>query len=150
MTTSVAAAPELRRQFRLPEDDEKALKARGSPWEAVIENGQRWVIIHNYPVCAGYNHSTVQAAILISTGYPDVQLDMVYFYPSLQRSDGQPVRNLATLTFNGQIWQLDGKIWQQWSRHRTPVNPWRPGLDNLDTHMRLVDHWLAREFENRR
>ena len=40
---------------------------------------------------------------------------------------------------------FDGKTWQRWSRHRTPANPWRPGLDNLATHFGLVEEWFGRE-----
>jgi len=35
--------------------------------------------------------------------------------------------------------QLDNKTFQQWSRHRTPANPWREGVDNLGTHVPLAD-----------
>ena len=41
---------------------------------------------------------------------------------------------------------LDGKQYQQWSRHRTAANPWRPGLDNVGTHLIQVDSWLQREL----
>jgi hypothetical protein len=41
---------------------------------------------------------------------------------------------------------LDGKQFQQWSRHRTGANPWRPGLDNVCTHLLLVNSWLEKEL----
>ena len=44
---------------------------------------------------------------------------------------------------------LDGKIYQQWSRHRTSANPWRPEVDNLSTHVPLADFWLSNEFIKR-
>jgi hypothetical protein len=34
-----------------------------------------------------------------------------------------------------------------WSRHRTELNPWIPGEDNLESHMQFVDAWLAGERE---
>jgi hypothetical protein len=42
------------------------------------------------------------------------------------------------------------KRYQQWSRHRTAQNPWRPGLDNVCTHLLQVNNWLEREFKNER
>jgi hypothetical protein len=67
---------------------------------------------------------------------------MVYFSPPLKRLDNQPIGALTNQP-------LEGKIFQRWSRHRTPLNPWRPGLDNLETHLLLVDYWMKREFKIR-
>lgn len=139
-TDNGAGAHELRRQFVLGEDDQKALNARGQRWETVVEGNQRWLVIHDYPVGEGYNHSAVQTGLMIGTTYPDTQIDMVYFCPDLHRRDGRPVRALASHRF-------DGKTWQRWSRHRTSQNPWRPGIDNIATHLELVDYWLRREFD---
>jgi hypothetical protein len=63
----------------------------------------------------------------------------VYFCPHLARADGGQIRALTTRRF-------DDKDWQQWSRHRTAANPWRPGLDDLAGHFMLVDNWLLREL----
>lgn len=132
----------MRRQFSLPEADETFLDSLGLPWETIIQNGAQWLILHNYPVPAGYNHQQVFLALRISPGYPDTQLDMVYFSPQLARADGKVVGALSTLS-------LDGKTYQQWSRHRTGANPWRPGEDDLSTHLELVRYWLEREFNKR-
>jgi hypothetical protein len=129
----------MRRQFSLPEVDEDHLEARGLAWETVIEGGVRWLIIHDFPAPNGYNQAKVAAAVRMDIGYPDAQLDMVYFYPHLARLDGRPIGALASQP-------LDGKDWQRWSRHRTAQNPWRPGEDDLSTHLALVEHWLEREF----
>ena len=128
----------MRRQFDLTERDRVFLEARSLVWETIIENNQRWLIIHAYRIVGGYDHSYAMAAINISSGYPDTQLDMVYFYPHLALSNG---RFIGALTSH----HLDGKIWQRWSRHRTQQNPWRAGLDDLSTHFALVDYWLERE-----
>ncbi|MBX9746205.1 MAG: hypothetical protein K2X34_04840, partial [Hyphomonadaceae bacterium] len=53
--------------------------------------------------------------------------------------DGRAIGALAHDDF-------DGKTWQRWSRHRTPANRWRPGIDGLSTHFALVQEWLAREL----
>lgn len=128
-----------RRHFALPEADEEFLDSLGLPWEALIESGVRWVLIYNFPVPSGYNYATVTVAIRIQPGYPDAQLDMAYFFPALARADSKHIGALTPFT-------LDGKGFQQWSRHRTGANPWRPGVDDLSTHLMLVEHWLKREF----
>lgn len=130
---------ELRKQFSLPSEDIEWLDGLGLSYELVIEGVPR-VVIHDFPVPDGYNVRSVATNVRIEPGYPDAQLDMVYFYPHLARLDGKAIGALAND-------QFDGKIWQRWSRHRTPANPWRSGVDNLATHFALVNHWLARELE---
>ena len=129
----------MRRQFSLPEADEASLAARGFPWETLIEAGVRWLIVHDFPVPPGYNQAKVLVAIRIETGYPDAPLDMVYVFPPLARQNGHGIGALSSQP-------LDGKIYQRWSRHRTPHNPWRPGEDDLATHLHLIEHWFEREF----
>jgi hypothetical protein len=129
----------MRRQFQLGEEDEECLAARGLPWESIIEGGTKWIIVHAYPVPEGYNHRSADAALRISPSYPDDQIDMVYFLPGLALTSGRTILALTPLA-------IDGKQYQQWSRHRTPQNPWRPGLDNICTHLLQVDSWLEREL----
>jgi Prokaryotic E2 family E len=129
----------MRRQYRLPEADELHLGALGLPWEAVLEAKVQWLIVHNRPLPFGYNHAQGMTALIIPPGYPDAQLDMAYFFPHLARADGGGIGGLTLRAF-------DGKEWQQWSRHRTPKNPWRPGEDDIAGHLILVDYWLRREL----
>lgn len=132
----------LRRQFALLEEDEEFLESLGLPWETVNLQSNLWVFIHEYPVRAGYNVSSATLGVRMTQGYPVAQLDMVYYCPALSRVDGQPINALSTLT-------LDGKIFQQWSRHRTGANPWRSGIDGINTHVPLADFWLEQEFLKR-
>jgi hypothetical protein len=129
-----------RRQFRLPEEDTEYLDALGLPWETIVEGNSRWVLLHDYPLPTGYGQTHATLAVQISACYPDGELDMVYFQPHLHRSD---CRQIGALSDH----RLDGNTWQRWSRHRTPENPWRVGVDNLAAHLMLVEYWLAREFE---
>ncbi len=129
----------MRRQFLLPEADREHLEARGLEWETIIESGVRWLLLHAFPVPEGYNHRTATIAVMISAGYPDTPLDMVYFNPHLTRTDGRAIGAISTQG-------IDGKNFQRWSRHRTGQNPWRPGVDDLAAHLTLVEHWLEREF----
>lgn len=130
----------LRRQFELSESDVEFLDTYGLEWETIID-GSRWVLLHRFPTHDEYNHAESTAAIRLTTGYPTAQLDMVYFHPPLARKDGKVIARTETPQ------PIDGKSFQQWSRHRTAQNPWKPGFDSLETHVHLIEDWLQREFE---
>jgi hypothetical protein len=132
----------MRKQFQLPEVDVVYLENLGSSWETVIDRGMHWVIIKDYPVPPGYNINVTDVAIKIETGYPRTGLDMAYFYPELVREDGKIIGAICPQA-------IDGKQYQRWSRHRTALNPWREGLDELSTHMSLVAYWFEQEFIKR-
>lgn len=129
----------MRRAFQLPEEDDECLAGQGLKWEAMLEGGTRWLLIPDYHVPEGYNHRAVSLALRIPPSYPDDQIDMVYFSPALALTSGRAIRQLTPLA-------LDGREYQQWSRHRTAANPWRPGLDNVCTHLLQVNSWLQREL----
>lgn len=128
----------MRRQFQLSEEDEAGLTGRSPNWEAIIENKTKWVIIPDYAIPEGYNHRSASAALRILPSYPDDQIDMVYFSPALALNSGRAIRQLT-------LCQIDGTQYQQWSRHRQP-GEWRPGIDNICTHMLQVDDWLQKEL----
>ncbi|HVT84295.1 MAG TPA: E2/UBC family protein [Chitinophagaceae bacterium] len=132
----------MKRQFQLPEQDIVFLEGLGLSWETVISGGMHWVLIHNYPLPLGYNCKETSVAIKIESGYPRSQLDMAYFFPALSRLDGKPIN---AVTFQ----VIEGKQYQRWSRHRTGQNPWREGVDDLSTHMALVNFWFEQEFIKR-
>lgn len=128
-----------RRDFSLPAEDMEWLDLGGKRYELVTEAGVQRVIIYDLPVPPGYNVMSTTAHVKIEPGYPDVQIDMVWFHPALSLTSGRPIGAVCDESF-------DGKNWQRWSRHRTGTNPWRPGLDNLATHFGLIEEWLAREL----
>lgn len=129
----------MRREFRLPSGDERFLARRGFPWEAV-QDGERWVLIHEHLLPAGYDQDHITISIQIPRGYPESPLDMFYVHPPIARSDGMAVP--AT-----EIRQtLDGRTFQGWSRHRPSEHPWRAGVDNLESHYDLVCDSFRREF----
>lgn len=132
----------MRRQFDLLKEDQDYLEFLGLPWEAIKEGRMLWILLHDYELPEGYEPNKVSVAINIAAGYPRTQLDMVYFNPSIRRADNKPIGALSQQT-------IDGKIWQRWSRHRTKQNPWREGVDNLATHIALIEFWLDREFQIR-
>lgn len=130
---------EIRMNFSLPADDAAFLNSKGLQWEALAQNGLNWVIIYNCPVPDGYNVQVVDIALLIPPMYPAAEIDMAYFHPQLSRNNGRPIAALSA-----QI--IDSKTFQRWSRHRNPSD-WRPGLDNLSTHLILVENWLENELK---
>ena len=133
----------MRRQFSLSKADEAYLISRKLPWETVVDGGAQWVILHQFPVSAGYDHGTVAVGIQLVSGYPDAPLDMAYFLPHLARNDGKAIPQTGPHLF-------DGKQWQRWSRHRCPgVNPWIVGEDDLGTHVGYTESWLRDEFRKR-
>jgi len=146
---SSPVAIEVRRAFELPPEDETSLEARGEMWETVAlpEGGgtSLWLFIYDHVLPPGYCNAAAGGLAIGScliglrlTGYPAGALDMAYFHPPLHRVDGRPIPAVSELT-------LDGKQFQQWSRHYTPANPFRVGVDTLSTHLGVVDEWLARE-----
>lgn len=133
------SAGNLRRHYRLPEADEEYLNGSGLLWETVIENNVRWLVIRNFPISSGYTVEKADAALVLDPNYPDTQIDMAYFSPALARYDR---RGIGALSFR----LFDGRSWQQWSRHRTAANPWRPGVDCVATHLLMFTGLLEREL----
>lgn len=129
----------LRRAFKLPAADHAFLDSTGLAWETIVEGGKHWLLIHDYRLPPGYAAGSAMVALLIPPGYPDSQIDMVYLAPSIARLDGVTIKALAQQ-------RIDGNEFQRWSRHRTSAHPWRPGIDDISSHMALVDDWLEREF----
>lgn len=125
-----------RQQFVLPEGEAELLDNRGFDWETLIYGNQRWVLIYDYPVPPGYNVTSATVALKIDAGYPGAQIDMASFHPHLTRTDGKVIAAVTPLS-------LDGKSFQQWSRHRK-AGEWQPGIDNITTHLLLVDNWLTK------
>jgi E2/UBC family protein E/multiubiquitin len=130
---------DARMNFSLPADDAEFLCDKSFRWEALSENGLKWVIIYEYPLPEGYNVAKVEIALQITPSYPATEIDMAYFYPQLARKTGGTIHALSYQS-------IDGKIFQRWSRHRNP-GEWRPGLDNISTHLLLVDNWLEKEIK---
>lgn len=128
----------FKKQFLLPSEDVEFLESNSFQWEAVA-SGAKWLIIHNYPVPAGYNVTAVQIALMIPPNYPATQIDMAYFFPHLQKVNGKVITATSPQ-------MIDNKNFQRWSRHRQ-AGEWRPGEDNVMTHLLLVNNWLEKDLK---
>jgi hypothetical protein len=124
-------------EFELPIEDLAVLAELGLTWEARMHGSQRWLIVHGWRVPDGFQFTEVSIALRIDPNYPMTQIDMAYFQPALARPDG---RELPAVTLQN----VAGGQWQQWSRHRKP-DGWRPGVDNLESHLAFVTHFLTAE-----
>ena len=132
---------ELRREFELPEEDVKFLDGLNHPWETTIEGQQIWLLIHSYTLPEGYTISEVTVAFLIPKLYPEAALDMAYYYPPIAKKDGKTIPN------SNKTQNIDGKVFQRWSRHRDKENQWDPEFDSIITHFELMNTWIAIELE---
>jgi hypothetical protein len=127
----------VRRQFDLPSDDVETLVAIGLPWETVLVAGTQWLFVHEWPTPSGLAPAKVTLGIRVVQGYPTAALDMIYVHPGIARISGGVIPALTDTI-------IDGRTFQQWSRHYSPQNPWRPDVDNIGTFLRLVDTWFER------
>lgn len=60
----------VRRQFRLPSDDEAGLDRLGLRWEALVQAARRWIVIYNFILPEGFVQATADMSIEIVAGYP--------------------------------------------------------------------------------
>lgn len=130
----------LRRQFALSEEDTAALDELGLDWETVEDAQGRWVLLHGCPVPPGFTQTSVSIAVRLETGYPRSQLDMAYYHPPLRLTSGRGIPASESMQ------TIDNRSWQRWSRHYSPANPWRPGVDSIATHLVLAQEWMAQEL----
>jgi hypothetical protein len=132
-------APAPRRDFALLDADEEYLDRLGLRWETVIEREQRWLLIHGYPVPAGYTVAVAELALLLPPTYPQAAVYGFYAFPPLALSTGRPIDRTQ---MRGTI---RGREFHGWSRHRGPNDPWNSAKDNVATHLAMVDAAIAKE-----
>jgi hypothetical protein len=125
--------------FALLDVDEDFLGGLGLKWETIVENQRRWLIVHNYPVPAGYTAASTTIALEVPTNYPSAQIDMFYCYPPLALSSGRAIANTQVRA------TIKGNEFHGWSRHRGGASTWDPAKDNVSTQFALVDDCIARE-----
>jgi hypothetical protein len=125
-----------KRDFAVLEVDEAYLNSLGYRWESVKDGTCRWLLIHNYPVPAGYTSRMVVLALLIPETYPGAQIDMFYTHPPLKLASGRPIDRTQPTA------KIFGVEFNGWSRHRQ----WNPAVDNVVTQLALVESAIAKEI----
>jgi Prokaryotic E2 family E/Multiubiquitin len=132
------APPAPRHEFDLLEDDDRHLGALGLRWETVVDAERRWLLIHDYPVPAGYTVKRTLLALEVPPTYPGAQIYGFYAFLPLALASGQAI---PSTQMRGTI---HGQEFHGWSRNRGST-PWNPTLDNVATQLALVDAALAKE-----
>jgi hypothetical protein len=120
----------------LPDADVAHLRLRGLTWSASFNGQMIDLVIHDYPVPAGYDQTCVDLLLQLPGSWPDGTPDMFYVDP--------PMRVAATRAWPkaaDHFPVIGGRKWQRWSRHFQAV--WRPGIDGVATHLAIVNDALA-------
>ena len=123
--------------FLLPDDDLEYLKAHFK-YTYKEENLKKGIIICHYKLPEGYEPDQSDLMLIIPDNYPVAKIDMFYFSPCISRKDGIAIEAINDENHFGQKWQ-------RWSRHYD----WRPGVDNIATHITYIYNQLKSELESR-
>ncbi len=133
------AHTEPRREFGLLERDEAYLNERSLHWETFFDGERRWLLLHNFVLPKGYNHSTSCIAIDVPPTYPQSEIDMFHCLPHLKLSSGGIISETSGRTV------IAGQTFQQWSRHLNGQTRWNPATDSIMTHVAVIEAALAKE-----
>jgi hypothetical protein len=116
------------------------LRQLGLIWETLVEiDGRRWLLLHNYPVPAGYTVTTTLLALEVPPAYPGAQIYGFYAYPPLALAAGGEI---ASTQMRGVIRRNE---FHGWSRNRGQGAPWNAEKDNVVTQLALVEAALTKE-----
>jgi hypothetical protein len=114
----------------LTPEDESHLAALGNPHAVSVAEGMLNLVISAYKLPEGYEPQQVDLLLRLPAGFPDAAPDMFWTSPIVSYvGGGEPAATSDRL-------QFDGRVWQRWSRHLAQA--WRPGIDNLQTYLRLI------------
>jgi len=127
------------RDFALLNIDEAHFNRLGLRWETIVKVNRDWLLLHDYPLPAGYAVAHTKIALEIPPNYPGAQIYGFYAYPPLALSSG---RTIESTQLRG---VLLGVEFHGWSRNRGAGAPWNPTTDNVVTQFVLVDAALAKE-----
>lgn len=123
----------------ITEDDWGFLNSLSYQWEISKWQNNLLLKIKGWRLPPGYNVDVVDVIIIIPPTYPSAQLDMFYFQPALSRLDGKAIHALAEEVFHNERWQ-------RWSRHRAAGSEWKTGVDDISTHLTLMQLCLENEL----
>lgn len=135
------APPEPCRDFALLEADEDHLNRLDLRWETIVEQKRRWLLIHGYPLPTGYTVERTKLALEVPPDYPGAQIYGFYAYPPLALTSGHTIERTQLRGI------LLGVEFHGWSRNRGRSAPWNPAVDNVISHLTLVEAALAKEVD---
>jgi hypothetical protein len=119
----------------LTDEDLAFLASKQWRFETKLDDQFICLIIFEYPLPNGYAPPNADLLLRLPRGFPDAAPDMFWFFPDvLYQGGGAPPATGERLNY-------DGRVWQRWSRHLAIA--WRPGIDNLQTYLRLIRTDLA-------
>ena len=115
----------------LPGEDREFLSRRFPGFSDLSENQMWCVVLPGFPLPEGLTEPASDLLIRLAPGYPDIPPDMWWFWPAVQRIDGQTIPQADVLE------QHLNRTWQRWSRH-LPPDTWRPGIDTIESYLAIV------------
>jgi len=115
----------------LPAIDVEHLHGRALGHQVSSEAGMICVLIPRYALPQGFRQGSSDLLLRLSPGYPDIQPDMWWFDPAVQRVDGREIP--CTQVRERHL----GREWQRWSRHLTQ-GQWRSGVDSLESYLAII------------
>jgi Prokaryotic E2 family E len=114
----------------LSEGDEAYLSSRGFEYEVFPEGQMFSLIIRGFELPDGYEPRIIDLLLRLPSGFPDAAPDMYWAFPIVSyQGGGEPPASSDRLDYGG-------RVWQRFSRHLALA--WRPGIDNLQTYLRLI------------
>lgn len=127
-----------RRDFAVSPADEAHLNRLGLRWETLVEQGRRFLCIHDYPLPAGYKVARFLLGLELPPTFPQAAIYGFFCHPALELASCREIPNTSQrASFLG--YNVIG-----WSRQR-PAPQWNPAIDNISTHLMIVDACLAQE-----
>lgn len=119
----------------LPQDEEYLDAHYANRWRKLSEGvAKQGLMIESFPLPEAYRSEATSLMLLIPSGYPGTPIDMFYVHPPIAKRSGAAIPALAEEVHFG-------TAWQRWSRHYE----WKPGEDNLATHLEYVKNELEAE-----
>ncbi len=122
--------------MKLPAIDSQFLNKAGIAYRTFEDgSGMLNVELIDFPLPPGLTVATANILFRLSANYPDTPPDMWWTIPHLTSVKG------GVIPATEHIEHYDGRTWQRWSRHLDP-QAWRPGIDSLESYVRLLRNEL--------
>lgn len=122
--------------MKLPVVDSQYLNSAGIAHRTFEDgSGMLNVELIDFPLPPGLTGTTANVLFRLSANYPDAPPDMWWTIPHLTSATGRAIPATE------HVEAFDGRSWQRWSRH-LPPQAWRPGIDSLESYIRLLRNEL--------